>query len=254
MNAKTMIGKSEDYKVSKALMVYGKTSCDGYPYRHPFVTIHDVSLVQGEAELGPGRLVTPQILADLVLGLGFTIPTEILPENVIVRSSDTIVWWTPAKTRTMFFNEKQGDKMMVDLNGKVYPHPALLFKASGRSLWIRALAKNERPTIESTVYCAPYWNCSGNGSVCMGSSRIPRTMRVEQIAEWEASFFASEFTHAGQNAKPCLFKGGMLSMWHSLRGKSEFPSAYLRPVNQSLKEFVEYINAKYEDDAAAEAA
>jgi PRTRC genetic system protein B len=253
MNAKTLIGKSEDYKVSKALMVYGKSSYDGYPYRHPFVTLHDVAIVGGEAVLGKGDLVTPAILADLVLGLGFTIPTEILPEGVIVRSSDTIVWWTPAKTRTMFFNEKQGDKMMMDLNGKVYPHPALLFKASGSNLWIRALARNERPSGDSSLFCAPYWNCSGNGSVCMGSSRIPRTMRVEQITEWEDSFFASEFTHAGQNAKPCLFKGGLLSMWHLLRGQAKFPLSYLRPVNQSLKQFVENKDARYEDEAAAAA-
>ena len=101
------IGKSEDYRLQSALMVYGKSSYDGIPYRHPFVTMHKVNHIEGEPELGPGQLVTPAALIDLVLGLGFKIPTEILPENVIVRGSDSIVWWSPAKVRMMFFSDRQ---------------------------------------------------------------------------------------------------------------------------------------------------
>ena len=51
------------------------------------------------------------------------------------------------------------------MNGKLYPHPPLLFKACGSHLWVRALAKDERPTAETKLCMAPYWNCYDNGRV-----------------------------------------------------------------------------------------
>jgi len=48
-----------------------------------------------EATLGEGQLVTPQMFVDLMTGLGRSTPLEILPERLIVRTADTIVWWAP---------------------------------------------------------------------------------------------------------------------------------------------------------------
>lgn len=248
MNASVQIGKSEDYRLQSALMVYGKSSYDGIPYRHPFVTMHKVNHIEGEPELGPGQLVTPAALIDLVLGLGFKIPTEILPENVIVRGSDSIAWWSPAKVRMIFFSDRNNDATMKILNGKKYPIPALIFKVSGTQLWIRALAENKRPGVETKLCMAPFWNCYANATVCLGSSKIPSTKRVEQIFEWEDSFFASEFTHAAGNNKSCRFKGGFLSMWLSLQGQATFPTEYLRPLNQTLKQFVENSDGSYSNN------
>ena len=42
MNISVNIGSSQDFRLSRALLVYGKSSYEGYPYRHPFVTLHDV--------------------------------------------------------------------------------------------------------------------------------------------------------------------------------------------------------------------
>lgn len=248
MNVKVHIGKSDDYKLQSALLVYGQSSYNGFPYRHPFVTMHAVNHADGEPMLGPGKLVTPAALIDLVMGLGFKIPTEILPANVIVRGSDSIVWWSPARVRTMFFTEHNDDATMKTLNGKKYPVPALLFKVSGTQLWIRALAENKRPDTDGKVFMAPFWNCYANGTVCLGSSKIPRTKKVEQIYEWENSFFASEFSHAAGNTKSCAFPGGFLAMWLALQGKSAFPVEYLRPINQTLKQFVENSDGSYSNE------
>lgn len=250
MNVGIQIGRSDNYRLQSALMVYGKSSYDGFPYRHPFVTMHKVNHIDGEAELGPGKLVTPAALIDLVLGLGFKIPTEILPDNVIVRSSDTIVWWSPAKIRTMFFNDRNDDEAMKMLNGKRYPIPALLFKVSGTTLWVRALAENKRPGAADTLCMAPFWNCYANATVCLGSSKIPRTKKAEQIYEWEDSFFASEFTHAAGNTKSCRFKGGTVAMWLALQGQNTFPTEYLRPLKHTLKDFVENSDGSYSNEAA----
>ena len=56
----------------------------------------------------------------------------------------------------MFFSDHGNDSVLTNMNGKLYPHPPLLFKACGIHLWIRALAKEERPTAETKLCMAPY--------------------------------------------------------------------------------------------------
>ncbi len=109
--------------------MYGKSSYDGYPYRHPFVTLHDVIHDGDAARLAEGQLMTPQMLIDLMAGLGRSVPAEILPAHVLVRTAEMIVWWSPACERTMFFSDRGNDRVLKNMNGKLYPHPALLFKA-----------------------------------------------------------------------------------------------------------------------------
>jgi len=43
---------------------------------------------------------------------------EILPENVLVRTPDMLVWWRPAQRRKMFFRHE--DKLGV-VSGRVFP-------------------------------------------------------------------------------------------------------------------------------------
>jgi PRTRC genetic system protein B len=78
----------------------------------------------------------------------------------------------------MFFSDSGADPDLKNLNGKLCPHPPLLFKACGSHLWVRALAKDERPEAETKLYMAPYWNCYDNGVCCTGSMKIPREKSV----------------------------------------------------------------------------
>ena len=64
------IGSSQDFRLGRALVVYGKSSYEGYPYRHPFVTLHEVIHDGDVARLAEGQLMTPQMLIDLMAGLG----------------------------------------------------------------------------------------------------------------------------------------------------------------------------------------
>jgi PRTRC genetic system protein B len=238
MNTSVEIGSSQDYRLRRALLVYGESSYNGYPYRHPFLTLHEVIHEGDEARLAEGHLVTPQMLLDLMAGLGRSLPIEILPERVLVRTPEVIVWWSSARQHRMFFSDRGGDAALKQMNGKIYPHPPLLFKASGSHLWIRALAANERPRAETKLYMAPYWNSYDNGVVCTGSMKIPREKSVAQIDGWEQAFFQSEFTHAGGVRKHTHFPGGFLAMWQSLEGAAHFPPPYLVKVKQTLGEFV----------------
>src|SRR5579864_8591815 len=238
MNTCVSIGSSQEFRLSRVLLVYGKSSYDGFPYRHPFVTLHEVIHEGEEARLGTGHLVTPQMLAHLMNELGQSTPTEILPERVLVRTADTIVWWRPAGQAVMFFSDRGRDALMKKLNGKKYPHPPLVFKVYGSNLWIRALGTNRRPSGESPLYLAPYWNCYDNGSVCTGTMKIPREKSGTAIEDWEQSFFRSEFTHAGGAGKRTRYSAGLLAMWQTLQSKAQFPAGYLVKVKQTVGEFM----------------
>ena len=131
---------------------------------------------------------------------------------------------------------------------QVYPHPPLLFKACGSHLWIRALAKDERPTAETKLCMAPYWNCYDNGVCCTGSMKIPQEKSVAAIDLWEESFFQSEFTHASGVRKHVHFRGGFLAMWQSLAGQKAFPAKYLVKLPQTLAEFVRNDDHTYRND------
>jgi len=239
------VGWSQEFKLSRALLVYGQDDYNRYPPRHPFVTMHDVVHSDGEARLGAGQLVSPLLLRNLLSELLPTPGIEFLPESVIARTSDVVVWWCPAQTRPMFFSERGGDKMLRQLNGKRYPHPPLLFRASGKHLWIRALARNERPKATTKLSMAPYWNCYDNGSVCTGTMQLPKTKTLAVTGEWESSFFGSAFTHAAGVTKHTRYPKGVLAMWRSLQGQSEFPAQYLNPVKQTVEQFVSCDDKSY---------
>jgi PRTRC genetic system protein B len=218
--------------------MYGTSSYDSFPYRHPFLTLHEVIHEGEDARLGTGHLVTPQMLSRLMNDLGESTPAEILPEWVLVRTADTIVWWKPAGQAVMFFSDRGGDAILKALNGKKYPHPPLLFRAKGSNLWIRALGANQRPTEKDLLYLAPYWNCYDNGSVCTGTMKVPGEKSVGAIKDWEQSFFRSEFTHAGGQERRTTHPAGLLSMWQALQSKRKFPVRYLVRVKQTVGEFV----------------
>jgi hypothetical protein len=92
--------------LKRALLVYGESNYNGYPYRHPFLTLHDVIHEGNEARLGEGQLVTLSLLLRLLEGLGRSLPAEILPERVLVRTPDVIVWWIAARQHLMFFSDR----------------------------------------------------------------------------------------------------------------------------------------------------
>ena len=81
MNTSVNIGSSQDFRLSRALLVYGASSYQGFPYRHPFVTLHEVVHDGHRARLSEGQLMTTEMLIDVMVGLGRSVPIEILPER-----------------------------------------------------------------------------------------------------------------------------------------------------------------------------
>jgi PRTRC genetic system protein B len=104
---------------------------------------------------------------------------------------------------------------------------------------VRALAGNERPTPATSLYLAPYWNVSNNGSVCLGTTKVPRDVSVKSLTRWEEAFFESEFTHANASTSLTTHPAGFIGLWKSLIGKKKFPVDYLCDVKQTLGRFIQ---------------
>jgi PRTRC genetic system protein B len=233
MNAYIDIGGTEVLTLQGALLVYRGRS-------HGFVAWHEVrrSGTGGAPFLGEAQELTTDFVHGLAQGLGTSIPTEIFPENILARTAEIMAWWTPAKARTMFFAPH--DKEAYRLNGQRFFQPPLVWKVSGRELWIRALRKNRRPVADSPLMIAPYWNVDGEtGWTCQGSMRSPEDRGVNAIPDWERAFFQSEFTHRTGTKSLTTHLGGFLGLWRSLvGGRRKFPLNYLAPAHETLREFI----------------
>ena len=172
----------------------------------------------------------------LARGLGTSMAAEVLPEHVLARTPELIAWWSQAQARLMFFGD--GDPKTRNLNGKTYPHPALVFMIRGRELFVRALAENGRPKADTRLRNAPYWNTDTQGRVCLGSMRVPEEVSASSLRGWEDAYFASEFTHPSGAVRLTTYRGGLLSLWCRLAGsKRRFPVNFLVDSGQTLRDF-----------------
>ena len=193
---------------------------------------------EGAPYLAEAEPLTMEFLRALSTGLGVYVPPEILPASVLVRTSELLVWWTPAQHRILFFGEHSGAGN--ELNGKRYPVPPLVFKVALGKLWVRALDKDERPRGETKLRTAPFWNCNDAAEVCVGTMRLPESSGVEAMEGWECGFFQSEFTHAYGAARLTNFPGGFLALCRRLAGSRQpFPKEYLTDARETLRQFVE---------------
>jgi len=232
MNAHVRMGDNRTFTLKQAVLLYQEGS-------RSFATLH---AVKGRPDKAPylcaGQSVTTGFLETLAKGLGASLGAEVLPERVLARTPEQIAWWSRAQPRLMFFGN--GNAGAKKLNGKMYPQPALVFMIHGRELFVRALAQDCRPTADSRLKNAPYWNTDAHGRVCLGSMRVPEEVGVSSLSRWEEAYFASEFTHPSGAVRLTTHPRGFLGLWSSLAGrKHRFPVKFLADSKQTLQEFVE---------------
>ncbi len=232
MNVHLRIGDNRTFSLKQAVLLYQEGS-------RAFATLHEVKCRPNQAPyLCAGQSVTTGFLETLAKGLGASMAPEVLPEHVLARTPDLIAWWSRARPRLMFFGG--GDGEAKKLNGKMYSHPALVFMLHGRELFVRALAQDCRPTADTRLKNAPYWNTDAHGRVCLGSMRVPDDASVSSLSCWENAYFASEFTHPSGAVRLTTHAGGFLGLWLSLAGKKhKFPVKFLADSKQTLQEFVQ---------------
>ena len=230
MNVHVQIGDNRTFSLKQAVLLYQEGN-------RAFATLHEVKCRPNQAPyLCAGQSVTTGFLETLAKGLGASMALEVLPEHVLARTPELIAWWSRAQRRLMFFGD--GSVEAKKVNGKMYSHPALVFMIHGRELFVRALAENRRPTADTRLKNAPYWNTDSVGRVCLGSMRVPEEVSVGSLTGWENAYFASEFTHPSGAVRLTTHPGGFMGLWSSLAGRKRFPVRFLAESKQTLYDFV----------------
>jgi PRTRC genetic system protein B len=230
MQVHVSIGQNHRFELREALLVYGDRQTS-------FVTRHQVTTSEkAPPALGPAQPLTVGFIESLVRSLSGSSGAEVLPENILAKGDQMIVWWTPAQRRQMFYVNSE-DKA-GHLNGKIFPQPPLVWRVSRGGLAIRALSENKRPDAKAKMAVAPFWNLSDGGQVCTGSMRRPDGAAVATIPRWETAFYESAFTHANVG-RLTRHSGGFDGLWSELAGKRRsFPSETLIVLPQTLAQFV----------------
>jgi PRTRC genetic system protein B len=230
------VGSELELKLYQAVLLYRNDHGNRF-----MATVHGVVQTDksGVPTLGAGQLLSTAALREITRQLGASCPAEFLPENVVARTPEMIAWWTPAAIRPMFFRD---GSELADVSGKLFPHPALLFVVRNGVLFVRALHDNRRPDQDTRLAAAPYWNIDGNGAVCAGTMRTPKSLMVASIAAWHQGFFQSEFTHPGGAGRLTQRKGGTAALWRSLPGKKVFPRSNLIAM-EALNEYLRKLEA-----------
>ena len=226
------VGSELDLKLYQAVLLYRNENSNHY-----MASVH--SVVQKDAAgtpvLGAGELLSTASLRELARQLGTGCPMEFLPDQIVARTPDTLAWWTPATVRPMFF---RAGSELEDISGRLFPHPALLFVVQNGVLRVRALSTSRRPGLDTKVAAAPYWNVDGDGAVCAGTMRTPKSLTVASMTAWQQAFFQSEFTHPGGGGRLTKRSGGTTALWKSLVDKKRFPLRTLmelEPLESYLK-------------------
>ena len=229
MKAYVNIGANHEFRLAEAVLVY-RGGGDG-----AFASLHKIKQAEdGIPYLAPGEAVTTAFLRTLAQGLGAQVKPEILPDSVLARTPDMLVWWSRPRQRVMFFGGANEEARKI--NGLVFPHPTLIFKVAGRDLFVRAVETNSRPSPKTPMKTAPYWNTDIR--VCPGNMRVPDTIDVASMPQWEDAFFQSEFTHAAGAVRLTSHPEGFIGLWKTLAGKKRFPVQFLIDAGETLQEFV----------------
>jgi PRTRC genetic system protein B len=232
MNAHVRIGDNRIFSLKQAVLLYQEGN-------RTFATLHEVKYLPDKVPyLCAGQSVTTGFLETLAAGLGASMAAEVLPEHVLARTPEMIGWWSRAQPRLMFFGEENAETKK--LNGRMYPHPALVFLIHGRELFVRALAEARRPTADTRLKNAPYWNTDADGRVCLGSMRVPEETSVGSLSGWENAYFASEFTHPSDAVRLTTHPSGFAGLWSSLAGRKRFPAVFLADSKQTLRDFLQH--------------
>lgn len=202
------------------------------------LTIHDVKQSPTGSVIGAGRVLSEadkQELRDYLNGED-GIKGEWLPENLMMLNSQKMIWYVPAKVRTMHI--KTGDKVRhITLKW-----PSLVFKANaGRQLQVAAYAGSGRPKQNQKLYHAPLWNIYDDTRLCSGSADTTDVLDINAMKIWEEAVFETLFTHPNHDNVLPRSKTDKRQYLSFIRAKAKagesFKVADMTPLNTTLEQW-----------------
>lgn len=221
-------------RLARAVLVYsqGETA---------FATVHDCARVGGKMEILAGRAMTPSMSRSLASALGKEqLIGGYLPGNVLMVDSEVVVWHAGPQIKHLAF--KQSDvfpkRSLGNASGAV-PMPGTICVA-GRNKWaVFAYKGHERPTPQTQLFQAPFYNVDQDGRVCVGNVTLPKSAGIDRIAAWNDAFFRSFFSHANYDGV-VDYPEDATGLWRTLLAakKKRFPENVLKPYKRCLGELI----------------
>ena len=223
--------------LQKAILVYGPSESDHWSSKGEIAmahaTVNDIDMTSGKPVLKPGRLVTQSDLKALASGLAqsqaLTAPAWI-DLTMLALGAGRMVWYSPPCQRAMFF-KKSALAQNLSFEGKgTAPIPGLVWMVLRGQLYVFAFTGKNRPTKETKLYQAPFFNVWSRGMICAGNAGMPKGDDAGLSQKWMAAFFGSHFTHVNFTEADRLVKGVCpVSFWQSMIAKpcKSFPESIL---------------------------
>lgn len=230
------IGETAPLTLSRAVLIYENKQ------HQTFATVHRCQVVNGKPVLMAGRAMTHAMSRNLTEKLTkHRLLGEYLPENVLMTDGDTLMWYEKPQMRHLAFKiSTQFPERSLGLRGGVVPTPGVIFVAGPRIWSVFAFKGNRRPTPDTPLFVAPFYNVYEDGGICQGNVTIPSSTATNRIAAWNDAFFGSFFVHANYDGV-VNYKDDASALWtHLLDGKfgKKFPERVLKPYGATLADLI----------------
>jgi PRTRC genetic system protein B len=236
---------NEQYSPVKALLIYQsaeqETENGNSPVAEIYVESYDIGKQGNPINAHPLTVKEMTALSELLqatqeLKNNYLQCRGVLPPKLIyvhTENNGYAIWYTPPQEVSLFFTDGLGIP-----SGKTQI-PALLWKATKERLQVFALKGKAKPTAVTSLYYAPLFNLSQDGSVCMGTVNINidrQTCLEDFMAQWESYFFNSYFTHTLGNHRYC--KSNIVELWKEQATGRGFPQDELIKNGRTLKDLI----------------
>ncbi|MFZ3286223.1 MAG: PRTRC system protein B [Telluria sp.] len=225
-------------RLVSALLMYDSAQGDVY------ATTHEIQIDASQPErrvIGPGAALTKQSLSKFAAAVGVaTAYAGHVPANLLYTSPNLLAWWVPAAIRNTWF--KAEDAEIGTASGPA-AHPALVFVATPADWFVFALRESKRPTPRTPLCHAPHFNVWDGGQICTGNVSLPGALSAEALAQYEAAFFRSHFTHPNREGA-VKYQGGMKALWRDqLAGPDQDAMTLaLKPAKENLEAAIKRIS------------
>jgi PRTRC genetic system protein B len=239
---------SSTVALQKAILIYGLPDLQSWSTygdaAMAHATVNDIDMSSGKPVIKAGRLVTQSDLQTLAAGLAqsqaLTAPAWI-DTTMLALGAGRMVWYSPPSKTALFF-KKSGLAQNLSFDGQGSAAiPGLVWMVLSHQLYVFAFTGKGRPTQETKLYQAPFFNVWSRGKVCAGSAGMPKGDDAGLAQKWMTAFFGSHFTHVNFTEKDRLVKGECpVAFWQSMLAKprKSFPERVLVELPLSVGDLV----------------
>ena len=184
------------------------------------ITLHKIN----DSVIQIGDYVSGQVAKDMIFeattsATGYE-SEQLMPQNLLLDNTQNLIWYTKAQRKVLHVRHGNNNShQMVN-------YPALLFIAhkDARRVRVFALGTSARPTLNSKLYHAPFFNLDGSGNLCLGTASLPSAISMKTLSGVESAFFDANGTHTNHKktlSRACLKKHGSLFSYWKHKAKTQ---------------------------------